>query len=247
MAPFPSHLVGAMLAMWQRGWWADTPADGSSHTVCIMTNHKTSQNKSAELQRGSLEPSHSISIWLTFAGCRQWLNEAELQNSTTSPQPAEPHSLAEPRVGKVVLISEEVRSKWDFICRWVKVSFVKNVCVRKCLERSGERAWILQEKKTPLCQEFHSKHRFRKWENLPWQCVVITELQRKKELHINTTLEIRGLTIPQLKLASKDWGESQSLLQVTGRNSPAPPLHSGTGLTATWAFQLVSNWSIMKR
>lgn len=71
MAPFPSHLVGAMLAMWQRGWWADTPADGSSRTVCIMTNHKNSQNKSAVLQRGSLEPSHSISIWLTFAGCRQ--------------------------------------------------------------------------------------------------------------------------------------------------------------------------------
>lgn len=51
--------------MWQGGWWADTPADGVSHTVRIMTNHKNSHNESAGLQRGSLEASHLISIWLT--------------------------------------------------------------------------------------------------------------------------------------------------------------------------------------
>lgn len=80
-------------------------------------------------------------------------------------------------------LSEEACGKWDLICRWVKVLFLKNMCIRECLERSGEGAWILQEEKTPLCQEFHRKHQFRKWANPPWQCVVTTALQRKRITH----------------------------------------------------------------
>lgn len=60
--------------MWQRGWWADAPADAASHTVHIMANHENSHSESAVLQRGSLEPSRLISIWLTSAGCSHRLD-----------------------------------------------------------------------------------------------------------------------------------------------------------------------------
>lgn len=119
---------GPWWPMWQGGWWPDAPADGASHTVRIMTNHKNSHSESAVLQRGSLEPSHSILLgWHAQVVVSSYIK----QGFRTSPQ------IPGCRVSLAGLSHWFERFYWlerahgglACVCKWVRTSFLNTLCL----------------------------------------------------------------------------------------------------------------------
>lgn len=119
---------GSRPPTWQRGWWADVPTHGASHTVCIMTNHKNSHSESAVQRRGSLD----LHFRFPFGWHLQVVVNGSIRRGLGTNAQVQAHgfSLAGPshRFERYYCF-ERADGRLNCVCKRVRASFLKNICV----------------------------------------------------------------------------------------------------------------------